>query len=402
MFPEIEARNNIDSMLAEAGWIVQGYAQMNLGAGPGIAVREFPLQRGYGTANYLLYVNRRAVGVIEAKKVGESLAGVEVQTEKYSAGLPANLPSVVRPLPFLYQSIGEETRFTDARDPDCASRDVFSFPRPETLAVLASGFGGAGSVSEDRRPYTSTLLSRLRNMPGLVTTGMRDCQIEAITNLERSLAQGRRRSLLQMQTGSGKTYTAVASTYRLIKHASAKRILFLVDRGNLGKQTLKEFQQYVTPDEGRKFTELYNVQLLTSNKIDPVAKVVITTIQRFYAILQGRDEDDPVDEEVSLGGLAALQKEPLPVIYQPHLPVEFFDFVWTDECHRSIYNHWRGVLKNFEASLIGLVEHYVCQSVALIHRLRPALASYIEIWLANEENGQRMWQKYTYGQGVLT
>ncbi|RYG15390.1 DEAD/DEAH box helicase, partial [bacterium] len=194
----------------------------------------------------------------------------------------------------------------------------------------------------------------LRRMPPLVTEGMRDCQIEAITNLEASLARGRRRSLLQMQTGSGKTYTAVASTYRLIKHGGAKRVLFLVDRGNLGKQTLKEFQQYVAPDDGRKFTELYNVQLLTSNKIDPVAKVVITTIQRLYAILQGKAEDFPVDEEESLSGLAALQKEPLPVAYQPHLPPEFFDFVWTDECHRSIYNLWRGVLEYFDAGLIGL------------------------------------------------
>jgi type I restriction enzyme R subunit len=349
------AREKIDGMLTASGWAIQNANALNLAAGRGIAVREFPLKRGFGTADYLLYVDKRVVGVVEAKKEGDTLTGVEVQTEKYGSGLPDGLPAPVRPLPFLYQSTGIETRFTDARVRDAASRDLFAFHRPETLAAeLGITTAAPGQTSEVRKGAGVTMLGRLRTMPPLVTAGMRDCQIEAIASLERSLAQGRRRSLLQMQTGSGKTYTAVASTYRLIKYGGAKRVLFLVDRGNLGKQTLKEFQGYVTPDDGRKFTELYNVQLLASNKIDPVAKVVITTIQRLYAILQGRDEDDPVDEEVSLGGLAALQKEPLPVTYQPHLPVEYFDFVWTDECHRSIYNLWRGVLEYFDASLIGL------------------------------------------------
>ena len=404
MTPENKAREEIDRLLTASGWAVQDVGALDLGAGRGVAVREFPLRKGHGTADYLLYVDRKAVGVVEAKKEGETLTGVEVQTEKYSTGLPETLKPPVRPLPFLYQSTGVETRFTNALDPEPVSRDLFAFHRPETLGgmltpqsrggdslplgrgrgeVESEGEGesyptptppqGEGTrdrkIAENPRPYDrQTLLSRLRQMPPLVTDGMRDCQIEAILNLEKSLAQGRRRSLLQMQTGSGKTYTAVASTYRLVKHGGAKRVLFLVDRGNLGKQTLKEFQGYATPDDGRKFTELYNVQLLSSNKIDPVAKVVITTIQRLYAILQGKAEDDPVDEEVSLAGLAALRKEPLPVAYQPHLPVEFFDFVWTDECHRSIYNLWRGVLEYFDAGLIGLTATPSKQTLGFFHQ----------------------------------
>ena len=88
-----------------------------------------------------------------------------------------------------------------------------------------------------------------------------------------------------MATGSGKTFTACNFSYRLIKHAGARRILFLVDRKTLGQQTFKEFQQFVTTDDGRKFTELYNVQLMQSNKLDPVAKVCITTIQRLYSMV---------------------------------------------------------------------------------------------------------------------
>lgn len=132
------------------------------------------------------------------------------------------------------------------------------------------------------------------------TEGLRDCQIDAIANLEQSFAQAKPRALIQMATGSGKTYTAVSFIYRLIKFAGAKRVLFLVDRSNLGKQTLREFQQYVTPDDGRKFTELYNVQRLTSNTLDRVSKVCTTTIQRLYSMLKGEAEFEEETEEESL------------------------------------------------------------------------------------------------------
>jgi len=159
-----------------------------------------------------------------------------------------------------------------------------------------------------------------------------------------------------MATGSGKTFTAVSFIYRLIQHAGAKRVLFLVDRNNLGKQTLREFQAYITPDDGRKFTELYNVQRLTSNVIDPVGKVTITTIQRLYSMLKGDEIEDEV-EEPSLfeSGLRVdVDEEPKIVEYNPEIPIETFDFIITDECHRSIYNLWRQVLEYFDAFLIGL------------------------------------------------
>src|SRR5664280_1917551 len=343
--PEDLARQNIDQLLTAAGWIVQDRGAANITAGRGVAIREFPMKKGHGEADYLLFVDGAAAGVIEAKRKGETLTGVEIQTAKYSEGVPDDLPAPRRPLPFLYQSTGIETRFTSLLNPDARSRQVFALHRAETLAQWLQ--------DESQHPGT-TLRARLRNMPPLIKDGLRPAQIAAIENLEVSLAEQRPRALIQMASGGGKTFAACNFAYRLIKHAGAKRILFLVDRGNLGRQTLKEFQAFVTPEENRPFTELYNVQLMRSNKLDDVSRVCITTIQRLFCMLKGEEELDPSLEEESAFTMASLQKEPVPVSYNPRLPIETFDFIVTDECHRSIYNLWRQVLEYFDASLIGL------------------------------------------------
>jgi type I restriction enzyme R subunit len=347
--PEKQARQRIDAALMAAGWQVQSRDAVNLHADRGVAVREFRLNPGHGYADYLLYVDSKAIGVIEAKKEGETLTGVEVQAEKYAAGLPEALPAAFRPLPLLYQSTGIETRFTNRFDPHPRSRRVFHFHKPEALADWINMGGVAGAI----RP--PTLRSRLRGLPPLPDTNLWAAQIKAITRLEESLSADRPRALIQMATGSGKTYTAVTATYRMVKFGGAKRVLFLVDRANLGRQALTEFQQFATPDDGRKFTELYNVQLLSSNRVDPVARVVITTIQRLYSMLKGDAELDPeLDEKSGFDTLAGVVKEPVPVGYNPAIPVEFFDIMFIDECHRSIYSLWRQVLEYFDAHLIGL------------------------------------------------
>jgi len=338
MKPEEKARQDIDNLLELAGWKVQNLQGLNLHASPGVAVREFPLQNG--TADYLLFVDKKAVGVIEAKPQGTTLSGVADQSEAYITGIPKNLPIVQEPLPFAYESTGIETFFRDIRDPFPRSRRVFAFHRPETLAEWLM--------------QKETLRQRLRNMPPLITEGLRECQIEAIRNLERSFAEDRPRALIQMASGSGKTYTAVNFVYRLIKFASARRILFLVDRNNLGRQTKREFQQFITPDDRRKFTELYNIQHLTSNVIDPVSRVCITTIQRLYSMLKGETEFDETLEEQSVFELSPEQLQPKEISYNPNIPIETFDFIITDECHRSIYNLWRQVLEYFDAYIIGL------------------------------------------------
>lgn len=337
MRPEEEARQLIDGLLGAAGWEVQDYRQLNLGAGLGVAVREFPLKTGF--ADYMLFIDRKAAGVIEAKPVGTTLGGVDWQSGKYIIGLPDNLAHYQKPLPFVYESTGKETLFRDQRDPEPCSRRVFAFLKPQTM--------------QEYLTQSQTLRARLRTLPPLFTDGLRGCQTDAITNLEESFADARPRALIQMATGSGKTFTAISTIYRLIKFGKAKRILFLVDRNNLGRQTLKEFQQYVSPDDGRLFTELYNVQRLTSNTIDPVCKVVVTTIQRVFSMLKGEDID-PELEEHSTFEISAAMPQPREVEYNPQIPIESFDFVITDECHRSIYNLWRQVLEYFDCFLIGL------------------------------------------------
>ena len=359
--PETAARKRIDAGLAEAGWVVQDRAEMNLAAGRGVAVREFKLASGHGFADYLLFVDGKAAGVLEAKPEGHTLSGVEVQAEKYATGLPAGLDPPVEPLPFLYLSTGASTKFTNLLDPDPRSRRIFQVHQPGTLAdwlaaeTLNAWVRSIGhyTAADDTRP--SSLRARLRAMPPVEKVGLHANQVQAIINLEYSLFQNRPRALVQMATGSGKTRMAVTAAYRLIKFGGARRVLFLVDRSNLGEQAEKEFQGFRTPDDNRKFTELYNVQRLTSNTIGSSAKVVITTIQRLYSMLKGEPDLDPGAEEASLFELGgAAMKEPLPVVYNGAYPPEYFDVIVIDECHRSIYSLWRQVLEYFDAFLVGL------------------------------------------------
>jgi type I restriction enzyme R subunit len=351
--PEARARETIDRVLAEAGWIVQDRDELNLAAGTGVAIREFKTDAGF--ADYLLYVDRSPVGVIEAKKAGVALTGVEAQTRDYASRVPEMIPVPVNPLPFLYESTGVDTRFTNLLDPTPRSRRIFQFHRPKTLAewldvAVAIQSGRPGAL------VAPTFLGRMGKAPPLNSTGMWPAQIGAVERLEASITDGRPRALIQMATGSGKTFTAISAIYRLIKFGGARRVLFLVDRGNLGRQALKEFQAYTTPDDGRKFTELYNVSRLGSNKVDPVNRVVITTIQRLYSILKGEPDYDAELEEGSAfaGSGGALVHQSPPVVYSEHIPPEFFDVLVIDECHRSIYSLWRQVLEYFDASLIGL------------------------------------------------
>ncbi|MBX3380847.1 MAG: DEAD/DEAH box helicase family protein [Phycisphaeraceae bacterium] len=349
--PEQLARHTIDRVLAECGWLVQDYAEMNIGAGPGVAVREFPLKTGF--ADYLLYADGRVIGVVEAKPEGHTLKGVETQSAKYIGGLPKGLPRWTpdgTALPFAYESTGTVTQFTSNLDPEPCSREVFAFHRPEELVRLAG--------------LERQLRASLRKMPVLDTSKLWAKQVTAIESLEKSLAADRPRSLIQMVMGAGKTFTACNIAYRLIKFAGAKRVLFLVDRNNLGKQTLNEFQQFASPYNQYKFTEEFGVQHLKKNTIDPAAKVVITTIQRLYSILKGEEEFDESGEESSMFEAAnALVKQPLPVVYNQKIPPEFFDFIIVDECHRSIYNVWRQVLEYFDATLIGLTATPSAQTI---------------------------------------
>ncbi len=336
--PEELARQLIDVQFAACGWDVQSKDRINLSASRGVAISE--LSFATGEPDYTLFVDGKALGTVEAKPAGHTLTGVEGQSSNYVAGVPKGFPTWKTPLSFSYESTGTETFFTNRLDPEPRSRREFSFHRPETLLAW---------VQQDKQ-----LAQRLREFPPLLAAKLWPAQIEAITSLEESFAAGHPRALIQMATGSGKTYTAVNFIYRLVKYAGAKRVLFLVDRGNLGRQTLKEFQQFVSPVNNYKFTEEYIVQHLSSNSLDKSARVVIGTIQRVFSMLKGEREPAPDLDDLPIEAAESLYKKPVPVEYNPAFPIEEFDFIITDECHRSIYNLWRQVLEYFDASLIGL------------------------------------------------
>jgi len=340
--PEQLARDKIDNILLKAGWVIQSKDKINLAANKGIAIREY--QTDVGPADYVLFVDRNPVGIIEAKREdeGHRLTVVEEQSGDYAKAKLKYLTN--EPLPFVYESTGTITRFTDYRDPKPRGRNVFSFHKPETMAAWLK--------------KEKSLRARLKDFPPLNEEGLRPAQIKAVKNLETSFKNNRPKALIQMATGAGKTFTAATFVYRLLKFADAKRILFLVDTKNLGEQAEQEFMKFQPNDDNRKFTELYNVQRLNSSYIASDSQVCISTIQRLYSILKGEELDESAEmenpNESSWMQEQINKKEPVAVAYNERVPIEQFDFIIIDECHRSIYNLWKQVLDYFDGFLIGL------------------------------------------------
>jgi type I restriction enzyme R subunit len=369
--PEARARVLIDAQLAASGWFVCDRREMDLVNHVGVAVREVPLGDA-GRADYLLYVGRKAVGVVEAKPVGTPLTGVEWQSARYAAGMPPEIQIAAvlahGRLPFQFEASGTETKFTNGYDPEPASRALFAFPRPETLARIIR------DAAAD--PEAPTWRGKVTRMPSLDGYDLRPASERSIVAIEASMAAGKPRSLVQMATGAGKTRMSVAECYRLLKFGGVNRVLFLVDRNNLADQTLREFRDWTTPDDGRKFTDLYNVDKLTSSGMVGSSKVVISTIQRVWSVLKGHevpDSDDPGIDEF-------MPDTPVEVQYNPLLPPETFDLVIVDECHRSIYGLWRGVIEYFDAHIVGLTATPMKQTFGFFH--------------------QNLVSEYTYAQSV--
>jgi type I restriction enzyme, R subunit len=335
--PEQIARDNIDKQLLACGWIIQDIKHINLNAGIGVAVKEYSTD--VGPADYILFVEGKPCGIVEAKREeeGHRMAVHESQAENYATAKLKHLKNEA--LPFVYVSTGEITKFTDFTDPKPRAREVFSFHRPETL--------------RDWLKKDKPLRKRLYDLPALKTDGLRECQISAIKKLETSFKENRPKALIQMATGSGKTFTAITFIYRLLKYAKAKRVLFLVDTKNLGEQAEQEFMAFVPNDDNRKFTELYSVQRLNSSYVATDSQVCISTIQRLYSILKGAELDEKLEEE-NPNEKKYQPKEIPPVEYDTKMPIEFFDFIVIDECHRSIYNLWKQVLEYYDAFEIGL------------------------------------------------
>jgi type I restriction enzyme R subunit len=344
--PEEHARILIDSQLVAAGWVVQDREAIDLVNHVGVAVREVIMEKWAGRADYVLYLNRKMVGVIEAKPQGTTLMVVQWQSHRYSKGLTETQSKsavlIDGELPFIYEASGSETNFTNVYDPEPRARRVFNFQKPETLARI---------IRESENQKQATWRGRVQSLPDTEGYDLRPASRRAVIAIEKSLRDNQHsRSLVQMATGAGKTRMAVTESYRLLKHGGFNRVLFLVDRNNLGDQTLREFRDFTTPDDGRKFTDLYNVDKLTGSGMVGSSAVVISTIQRVFSVLKGQtvtDSDDP-----NLDGY--IPDAPVEVQYNPDLPPEAFDLVIVDECHRSIYGLWRGVIEYFDAHVVGL------------------------------------------------
>ena len=339
MTPEQRARQTIDSKLEQSGWIIQNMRELNITAGIGVAIREFPTSTG--PVDYALFVDDKPVGVIEAKKNegAENITAVEEQSSRYahSALKYVNIDYRIR---FAYEATGKLIRFTDYDDVNYRSRTVFSFHRPETLRYLFS--------------QPSTVRNNMKHFPPLDECGFRKCQINAINNLDHSFAENRPKALVQMATGAGKTFTAITAAYRLLKYGKMNRILFLVDTKSLGEQAEREFLAYTPNDDPRSFSQLYGVSRLKSSYIPADTQICISTIQRMYSILKGEELDESA-EEVNFAELKTADTQPRKeVVYNVKYPPEFFDCIIVDECHRSIYNVWSQVLSYFDSFIIGL------------------------------------------------
>ena len=339
MTPEQKAREIIDKKLEQAGWIVQDMKQLNLFAGLGVAVREFPTSTG--PVDYALFIEGTPVGIVEAKKddVGENITTVEGQSSRYADSTFKWIKTDYR-IRFAYEATSKLTRFTDYDDIKYRSRTVFSFHQPQELQRLMK--------------ESDTVRNRMKHFPDFDTTGFRKCQIAAIDNLERSFSVNKTKALIQMATGAGKTFTAITAVYRLLKHAKVNRVLFLVDTKSLGEQAEREFLAYRPNDDNRSFSELYGVRRLKSSFIPKDVQVCISTIQRMYSILSDDELDESAEEESIFENPSVDKQEAKEVVYNSKYPPEFFDVIIIDECHRSIYNVWKQVLEYFDAFLIGL------------------------------------------------
>jgi type I restriction enzyme R subunit len=340
MLPEQKARIEIDRRLENAGWRVCGRSEFSA-AVSAVAVRESILQGGL-EADYLLFINGKAIGVLEAKKPDVDLVQVAAdQAENYAKQLPDWCPFWHNPLKFIYLSNGHELLYKNIDGEITEYQLITEMHTPKQLAKAAH------------------VMDEFAGLPYLNPKGLRKCQFEAVSALENSLRSGQKRALIALATGAGKTFTACMAAYRLLSYTPAKRILFLVDRNNLGRQAEGEFGTFRLTENGEPFNTVFVTERLKSPGIPPESNVVISTIQRIFAVLTGQDfagEDDEKDDNLGAYAIRPLPDDtPVEIGDNPRLPVNYFDYIIVDECHRSIYGKWQQVLNYFEtARIVGL------------------------------------------------
>ncbi|HPW96564.1 MAG TPA: DEAD/DEAH box helicase family protein, partial [Paludibacteraceae bacterium] len=331
MLPEEKARLDIDRKLQGAGWEVvdRKHYSPTLSA---VAITEGIL-KGNLEVDYLLFIEGKAIGVIEAKRADIPLSETVIkQAENYTYKLLKWYQYWQKPLPFVYISNGKEILFRDIRDANSSYQLLLQMHTPKEVAKMAG------------------IKNEFAGLSYLSPKGLRKCQFEAVTELEKSFRRGEKRALMVLATGAGKTFTACMAAYRLLSYTPIRRVLFLVDRNNLGKQAEGEFGTFRLTETGEPFNTIFAVERLKSPDIPPETNVVISTIQRLFAMLTGgevedddeRDDFQENESEITLGD-------------DLKLPADYFDLIIVDECHRSIYGRWQKVLNYFSSvRIVGL------------------------------------------------
>ena len=351
MKPEEIARVWIDRKLQEAGWLVidRDEYEPNMTA---VAIRE-TLMRGGLEADYVLLVNGKAAGVIEAKREEIALDNPHLiaQAENYTKQLRPWYPAWELPLRLIFLSNGREIAFKDCHKENARYEIIKKFPRPKDLVCVLG------------------LTGEFDALPHLFKGKLRDCQYEAIKSLEASFRAGKRRALMVLATGAGKTFTACMIIYRMLTYTPARRVLFLVDRNNLGVSAKTAFQSFTLTESGQSFSDIYSVEQLTSHPVGSRTRVVISTIQRLYSQLSGDQTNYSEQEEDERAAQTEGVKVKLPD--NPKLPHDFFDLIIIDECHRSIYDKesWGQVISYFDtARMIGMTATPIPETLAFFDK----------------------------------
>lgn len=338
MLPEEHARQRIDKQLINAGWDIVSrneYVPKST-----VAVKE-ALMKGNTESDYLLFIEDKAIAVIEAKREENPLDDdVQIQAEDY-AGNPQSWYGLWFPgrIPLVYLANGKKLYFKNMLKPFSDYAELNEMHSPKKMLQII------GQISE----YGA--------LPRLKKCGLRDCQYRTELEFEKSIKNGNKKNLAILTTGSGKTYLACLASYRLLNYTSVKRVLFLVDRNNLAKQTESEFSQFNRTEDEQEMSSLYQIKRLKKEN-DIKADIVISTIQKLFAVLTGQmltdDNEDSEDEKITINEEGE-SKEIIQLGNNLKLPPNYFQFIIIDECHRSIYGKWKAVLDYFySANILGL------------------------------------------------
>lgn len=370
--PEERARQWIDMKLREAGWQIINRDEFspNMTA---VAIREVAMQNRL-EADYLLLIDGKAAAVLEAKREEISLDNPNLiaQAENYSEKVQPWYPTWKLPLPLIYLSNGKDIAFKDRRNPDAKYTLIQKFPRPWDLARKLD-------------------LGEFAGLPHLSPHGLRQCQYDALFNLERSFKAGRKRAVMVLATGSGKTFTACMLIYRMLAFTKMKRVLFLVDRNNLGVAAKTELQTFKLTESGKPLSEIFGVEHLSNHPIESRTRVVVSTIQRLYSQLTGNFDDYSEEQEDSLSYKNDDKEIELPE--NPALPPDFFDLIIIDECHRSIYSNWQKVLTYFKtARLVGMTATPIPETLAFFDNNVVAKYTYEKSVLDDVNVGYRVYR----------